>query len=406
MKTFITVIITFLLAFNIIKAQNYSDSLDFELTKIFDNSQLSGFGVSIVNSKGVLYQNGFGHANKESKISYTENTIQPIASISKTLIGISIMKCIEDEYFTLETNLNDILPFDVINPYSPDDAIKIKHLVTHTSGIVDNISNYLKGYYFYEKPDLKKYKYTFWERIVIRKISKYKEMPMGEYLRECLSKQGKWYKKRHFKKRMAGESYEYSNIGANLAAYIIEIATGESYDVYTKKIILNPLNMNETAWRMNQLDINQQAILYSKKGYPLPKYSNSDYPTGELRTSCSDLSKYLIEVINGYNGQGKLIGSQSYKTMLSSQYKENSLKKSEELNNSGVFWDLREGSIIGHTGGNAGVTTFMFFNSENKIGMILFTNVEIEDNKELTKQFVDIWKVMSKYSKYLNSKEY
>ena len=118
-----TLLILSILAFNVSNAQNYSDTLDIELSNIFSESQLPGFGVSIVNNDSVLYQKGFGFANKEKQIPYTVNTIQPIASVSKTLIAVSVMKAIEEGYFTLETDINNILPFRVENPNYPNDTV-------------------------------------------------------------------------------------------------------------------------------------------------------------------------------------------------------------------------------------------------------------------------------------------
>lgn len=391
----ITVLLVF--TFNIGNAQNYSDTLDIELSKILTNSQLPGFGVSIVNKERILYQKGFGFANKEKKIPYTVNTIQPIASISKTLIAISVMKAIEDGHFTLETNVNDILPFRVGNPYYPNDTIKIKHLVTHTSGIIDVLSNYLNAYYYNEKPIYQKNNYTKDERRFINKTSKNKGMPLGNFIKECLNKDGKLYTKKHFSKNKAGNVYKYSNMGADLMAYIIEVATGKSYADFTKKNIIIPLNMNNSDWVINKEDTNRRAVLYSEKGFPLPVYSSSSYPSGSLKTTITDLSRYLIEIIKGNNGQGLLINPQSYKTMLNSHYVFNSENKGN-LESVGVFWEKKTNGSIGHPGGNFGVTAFMYYYPESEIGMIFLTNTEIELNKELIKQFISIWRVMEKYN--------
>jgi len=390
------------LALHSVKAQKYSDSLDNELTKLYVNSALPGFGVSIVNKDGVLYQNGFGYANKEKGIPYTKNTIQPIASISKTFISVAIMKAIDDGYFTLETNINDILPFELKNPNFPDDMIRVKHLVTHTSGIVDKLNiTYLKGYYLIDKPDYKNNKYTLAERKLLKLVSKNEEMTLEEYLKECLSENGKWYNKRSFSKHIAGDKYEYSNIGADLAAYIIEVATRKPFSSYTREIIIDPLKLNATAWKTNQLSKNKQAVLYTETGYPLPLYSNSSYPSGNLNCSYSDLSKFLIEIIKGYNGMGKLISPNSYKLMLSTIYKEDSSDENTEYAERGVFWEIRENGVIGHSGGNPGVTTLMYYSPEKEIGMILFANVEIENSKELTKQIISVWDILNKYGSKL-----
>ncbi|MFT5666856.1 MAG: hypothetical protein ACI9DK_001041, partial [Vicingaceae bacterium] len=50
---------------------------------------------------------------------------------------------------------------------------------------------------------------------------------------------------------------------------------------------------------------------------------------------------------------------------------------------------------IGHTGGDPGVATHMFFNTETKIGKLLIINTDLK--KEGKKEFIDIWKKLEEY---------
>ena len=72
-----------------------ADSLTKDLNDVYKSGRLTGFSVAIVNENGTVYKRGFGYADIENKKPYTENTIQNIASISKTLIGISLLKAQE-----------------------------------------------------------------------------------------------------------------------------------------------------------------------------------------------------------------------------------------------------------------------------------------------------------------------
>ena len=75
---------------NIIK-----DSLTTALEDIYKQGYINGFSVAIVDQEKILYQQGIGYADKKAKKLYTENTIQNIASISKTFIGIALLKAQE-----------------------------------------------------------------------------------------------------------------------------------------------------------------------------------------------------------------------------------------------------------------------------------------------------------------------
>ncbi|NBV68993.1 MAG: class A beta-lactamase-related serine hydrolase [Flavobacteriia bacterium] len=402
MKTIFIQLLLLFIGISSIDAQNYADSLDLNLTELYKKSNLPGFSLSIVDNNNILYQKCFGYSNKETQIPYSNKTIQPIASISKTFIAVSVMKAIEMGYFTMETNINDILPFQVVNPHFPDESLKIKHLVTHTSGITDKLSNYIRSYYLTGKADFANNKYSFFEKIYLKKVAKNNRMELGIYLKETLSKEGKYYKKKCFSKNKAGEAYEYSNIGAALAAYIVEIACGKPFNEFTKEYIFTPLEMNSTSWESSQKDIANNAILYSTKGSPLPTYSCSNYPDGNLNTTSTDLCKFLIEMIKGNNKQSSLISSESYITMLSPQYQRSASKKqgNEEI---GIFWELTKKGSIGHTGSDAGVTAFMFFFPDKKVGMLLVTNIGGDSNKGLIEQLLSIWKTGLKYAQPLTS---
>lgn len=102
----------------------------------------------IVNKNGIVYTKNFGYANSNAHIPYNTQTIENIGSVCKTFIAVAMTKAIDLGYFYLQTNINDILLFKVVNPYCPKYPITIKQLATHTSAIIDNDSIYHKSYIF------------------------------------------------------------------------------------------------------------------------------------------------------------------------------------------------------------------------------------------------------------------
>ena len=114
-----------------LQAQSNAEALTAALTTAYKQNDFPGFSVAIVNSDSILYENAFGFAELERKIPYTITTVQPIASISKLFIGIAVMKAVEQGLFTLGTDINSILPFKVLHPYTPEIPITTKHLL-HT----------------------------------------------------------------------------------------------------------------------------------------------------------------------------------------------------------------------------------------------------------------------------------
>ena len=121
-----------------------------DLEQIYTQNHINGFSVAIVNQNGTLFESGFGYSNRKENKKYTENTIQNIASVSKTFIGITLMKAQELGYLNLDDPINDFLPFKVINAYFPNTPITIRQLATHTSSIRDP-SRYEKKWVYYQR---------------------------------------------------------------------------------------------------------------------------------------------------------------------------------------------------------------------------------------------------------------
>src|SRR6218665_1763733 len=169
------------------------DSLTAEITEISKNGVFNGFAVSIVNEDSILYQKGFGFSDVSAQKKYTSSTIQNIASISKTLVGIALLKAQELGKLNLDDPINKFLPFKIYNPTFPDEQITIRHLATHTSGIVDNEFYLSKNYYLKPKQNLSGLALTFDETQVFNSPDSI--VSMETLLRNTLLKNGKWLTK-------------------------------------------------------------------------------------------------------------------------------------------------------------------------------------------------------------------
>ena len=123
-----------------------------ELENICSREYINGFSVAIVNQDGTLYEKGFGYSDIKASKKYTNNTIQNIASISKTFIGIALLKAQELGKLNLDDPINKHLSFNVNNPYFPNEQITIRQLATHTSSIKDP-SRYEKNGYILKEND-------------------------------------------------------------------------------------------------------------------------------------------------------------------------------------------------------------------------------------------------------------
>ena len=382
--------------------QPIKDSLTLEI-KNLNKNYFNGLAVAIVDSTGVLYEKGIGFSDIKSSKPYTINTIQPIASISKTFIGISLMIAQEKGLLNLDDPINKYLPFEVQNPNFPNEPITIRQLATHTSSIVDT-ENYMKRSYVLKDK-------------INSTLTKNKNIPqsfnpndtkisLSEFLKNYFSNDGKWFNKNTFTKNKPGQLFEYSNVGASLAAYIIEIASKKSYSDFTTVYIFKPLGMKNSGWNYNDINFENVSILYSNSETTVPYYSLITYPDGGFLTTINELSKYLNELIKGYSGNGTLLSKVNYKELFERQLnaknftERNANHPYKDDYNIGIFIGFSGTGNIGHTGGDPGVSSLMFFNPKDKIGRILLVNTNIE-NQEGMNAYYGIFDKLGDYSKKL-----
>ncbi|PQA92464.1 hypothetical protein B0A69_15650 [Chryseobacterium shigense] len=385
-----------------IKIQN---ELTHKLTAISRNASFNGFGVALVNDHDILYQNGFGIANNKTLQKYDENTVQNIASVSKTLIGIAILKAQEMGKLKLDDPVNQYLPFKVTNPYHPEIPITIRQLTTHTSSINDN-DGYLK-----HTVVLKDTVHLSSNLNIDISPTQFNppssKISIEAFLTHVLSDNGKWYSKDVFTENKPGSIFNYSNIGATLAALVLEKATGIPYDVFTTKYILKPLQMNHSGWSFNAIDFSKYTHTFIDKQTPYPYYSLNTYPDGGLLTTSNDMSKYLLELMKGYLGNGTLLSKESYKEYFTPQLKaenfqdRNNSEYSDEYN-MGITMGFGSTGNFGHTGGDPGMNSVIWFFKDQKIGRYLIVNTDW-DNKISGKDQKAIYDLLDEYCIKLNA---
>ena len=383
--------------------QPIKDSLTVEIENLNKN-YFNGLAVAIVDSTGILYEKGIGFADIKSKKPYTINTVQPIASVSKTFIGIALLKAQEKGLLNLDDPINKYLPFKVTNPNFKNESITIRQLSTHTSSIVDT-ENYMgRAYVLNDKIDSTTIKI---ENIPQSFNPNDTKILLAQFLENYLSKKGKWYEKNAFTKNKPGQLFEYTNIGASLAAYIIEIVSNQSYAEFTTEYIIKPLKMNNSGWSYDVINFDRVSMLYTNPETEVPYYSLITYPDGGFLTSVSDLAKYLNEIMKGYLGNGTLLSKASYKELFKRQLNaENFTERNanhpyKDEYNIGIFMGFSGTGNIGHTGGDPGVSSLMFFNPKDKIGRILLVNTNIQ-NQEGVNAYYGIFNKLDEYSKKLN----
>lgn len=336
---------------------------------IIKDDDFTGFAVASVTPTSIE-ANGNGWADREKSVRFSENTIQPIGSVSKTFIGVALMIAREQGLIDLDKDINQYLNFNVVNPHTDEsNVITLRHLATHTSGIRDHEKFYELAYSKGKEPS----------------------MSLENYLREYLIKGETMYSRKNFEKHEAGTYYSYSNIGAALAAHVLEKAAGIPFNEYTRQNILIPLGMNHSGWSYQEIDQAQHAILYDEENKPMAPYTLVTYPDGGFRTSASDLGLYLQTLIKGYHHRSDLMSNDSWDELFRKNFTdENPIENLDPREpNSGIFMIYSKSGKIGHTGSDPGVAAMMWFDPETSEGDLFMANEDLTTGN--IEAFKTIW---------------
>ena len=345
-----------------------------------------GIGAAIIIDKKIVWEKGYGYADLENKKPFTTETVMNIGSTAKNFTGVCLMKAVEEKKLSLDIDINSYLPFKVINPYFPNEKITLRNLATHTSSLADRSSFYGNTYNYGGTSDEE----------------------LGSFLKNYFDPEGKYYSQDNFLNNKPGTYYQYSNIPAALAGYIVEVVMDKKLQELGKEIIFRPLKMKNTAWSLNEIKVENHTKLYEMKGDTLkniPLYTFPTYPEGGIRTSVSDLANYFTTILNdGKYKSGEILQKESIQKMKEYQFTASNRPENVNLSklNSGIFWSTKLGATrIGHNGSDPGVRVFMLSNLTEEIGVVLFINTSIDDEGVP----FDIYEELYKYANGLREKE-
>ena len=344
------------------------------LQELVQTSTMPGMAISIVKDDNIVYQESFGYANIQNQVAYTNETINSIASISKTFVGAAVAKAIEQGYFTMETDINDILPIHVINPKQPEGVIKIKHLVTHTSGLLDNPEVYLAhNYHILPGEDIT----TAGAGLLMNELGivQRQSYSLEEFLANYFLEDGDLYSLDNFADTPPGSTWYYSNLATGLSGYIVETATEQSFDDYVRQNILQPLQMNASTYDISEINTDEMATRYINEDTPLPVYANDSYPEGSMYTTNEDMGKYLLDMVKGIKGESTtLFSKDTYELLFDPQLAAGTVPQ-DFAENHGLFWYFQDGKVL-HGGNSFGISTHLEIGQNGNYGFILMTNMD------------------------------
>lgn len=201
-----------------------------------------------------------GFADKAAERRVTASDPVRVASISKMVTAIGVMRLVEAGKLDLDADVSRYLGFTLRNPAFPDVPITLRLLMSHRSSLTDHA-----GYW---------------------------QTPLGGPLREILRNPRAWDSE-----HAPGTFFRYTNLNYPVVAQVMERVTGERFDLLMQRLVLKPLGIDGCfGWAScDEATAARAVVLYDVDGKARMDDNHGGKPACPVRPardgSC-DLSRY------------------------------------------------------------------------------------------------------------------
>ncbi len=196
------------------------------IERSINEAYIPGLVAIVVDSTKILYEQAVGYHSPliltERQPIDSSNSIFVLASISKTFIAVAAMQVVESGLLELDANINQYLSpnMKVVHPLYPDIPITMRHLLSHRAGIGPNFAEELTHYMTGDG---------------------FTRTNLTDVIWQYLKNESNW-----LPVPPSNVTY-YSNVGACLAALVVERITNVSFERYVHQNILKPLGIDKKA---------------------------------------------------------------------------------------------------------------------------------------------------------------
>ena len=299
-----------------------------------------GATVSVVQNGRLVVARGYGLSDAEQNIPVESRVTQfRIGSISKVLVWISVLQLVEAGKLDLDADINAYLTKFTM-PSDFTDPITLRHLMTHTPGLEDKLTNL-----FVTGP---------------RQVGILSETLAANMPRRVA---------------LPGSLVAYSNYGAALAGHIVELASGMAWDDYAEAHILKPLGMTGATTRQ---PVPEAIDATRSKGYTRemdqlqeqPFMYVSLAPAGASTATSLDMARLMVELLNPRSTS--ILSDKSKRQLLGGAYVNSQLVNGVTL---GMYEMSRGGArAVGHGGNTMLFNSLMVLWPDENMGLFVSTN--------------------------------
>jgi CubicO group peptidase (beta-lactamase class C family) len=317
----------------ITSAAAQTDKVDEYVRTAMREQAIPGLSIAVVRNGELVYAKGYGVSNLELNVAATPETIYQSGSIGKQFTATLVMMLVEEGKLGLD---DPISKYFEGAPAAWKD-IKVRHLLTHTSGISNTLYNGLN------------FRQDYTEDELFQRIAK---LPLDF---------------------QPGEKWNYSNPGYVMLGILVRKVTGRFYGDVLREKIFEPLGMT-TARIISEADI----VPNRADGYRLEngELKNQEWVSPKLNTT-ADGAIYLT-VLDMAKWDAALYTEKLLKRSSLDQMWTPVKLNDGKTESYGFGWEVGEvrgRRVIQHGGAWQGFKTHILRAVDDKVTVIVLTNL-------------------------------
>jgi CubicO group peptidase (beta-lactamase class C family) len=284
---------------------------------------------------------GFGVTNVDNPQPITEDTVFPLASISKTVTTTAVMRLVEQGRVDLDAPVRKYLPEFRVADEAASRSVTIRHLVTHTSGWEGQLS-----------------------------ASDHGEETLARFVAGLST---------NMQLAPPGAAWSYNNAGFGVAGRIVEVVTGKTFGDAVHDLVFQPVGLSLAFTRIGDIVTHRFAVGHrvaadGTVAVVRPFALGSTLPAGGTAMSMADLLAYArFHLGDGTNTSGtRVLTRATIESMRTPQ-----LRKQAYDEDMGLGWHLRTvGGLrtAAHGGTFAGHILLLELVPEKDFALAILTN--------------------------------
>jgi CubicO group peptidase (beta-lactamase class C family) len=326
-------------------ASRIADVLQANLPEWVVSKDVPGAAAVVVHKDQIVWRFVYGVTSRSDSTAVTAQTIFSLQSASKCVTALGVLKAVDQGILSLDEPISSYVPDFRINSRFrgvPAQQITLRRLLSHHAGLPHEApvgSNYDAS------------PCTFEEHIASIS-SVWLQYPVG-------------YR------------FSYSNLGFDLAGYIVQKQSGVAFADYMKRELLDPIGMSDSSFDMEQIIARADRAIghWSNEGEPvtpIPVYIPM-VAAGGLYVSIDDVARLLSFLLNdGRVGGRQLIDASLIRDMRTIAFPWPDQRTGYGL---GIARDEAGGTyVLHHSGGGYGFTARLLLYPEFDIGFAILLN--------------------------------